>query len=57
MPLQKEFLKDQPGDTTPESRNKQLSSALVSGPFAQKRIMLIEKVEEGEPGWTIYFHG
>jgi hypothetical protein len=57
MALQKEFIKDDPADKTPESKNKRLSAALVSAALLQKGIMLIERVEEGETGWTIYFHG
>ena len=56
MALQMELLKDQPQETTPEARNKRLAAALQAPPFADKRIMLIERVEEGETGWRICYH-
>lgn len=57
MALLIEFLKDQPEETSPESRNKRLAAALQVPPFVDKRIMLIERVEEGESGWRVCFHG
>jgi hypothetical protein len=57
MAMQKDFLKDGPEDTTPEKRNMRLSSALAAAPYLQKGIIMIERVEEGEKGWTIYSHG
>lgn len=56
MALQKEFLKDDPKDTTPESRNKSLAAALGFA-YLTRKIIMIERVEEGETGWTVYFHG
>jgi hypothetical protein len=57
MPMQKDFLKDGPEDSTPEKLNMRLSSALAAAPYLQKRIIMIERVEEGEKGWTIFSHG
>ena len=57
MALQKDFVKDDPADKTPESKNTRLSAALVSAAFLKKGIVLIERVEEGETGWTVYSHG
>ena len=57
MAMQKDFLKDGPEDTTPEKRNMRLSSALAAAPYLQKGIIMIERVEEGDKGWTIYSHG
>jgi hypothetical protein len=56
MPLQKDFLKDEPQDASTEAKNTILSQTLASAPYLQKRIVLIERVEEGETGWSIYFH-
>jgi hypothetical protein len=57
MSMQKDFLKDGPEDTTPEKRNAHLCQALSTAPFNMKGIIMIERVEEGEKGWTIYSHG
>ncbi len=57
MAMQKDFIKDGPEDSTPEKLNKHLSSVLAVAPFLQKRIIMIERVEEGEKGWTVYSHG
>ncbi len=57
MPLQKDFIKDDPKDLTPQGKNKRLSSALSAEPYLSKGIMLIERVEEGETGWMVYFRG
>jgi hypothetical protein len=57
MALQKDFLKDDSQDKTPESKNARLSAALSSPVYLNKTIMLIERVEEGETGWSIYSRG
>ncbi len=55
MPLQKDFLKDEPQDAPVEAKNKRLCDALTTT-YLQKRIIMVERVEEGETGWSIYFH-
>jgi len=57
MAMQKDFIKDGPEDSTPEKRNMRLSSALATAPFNTRGIIMIERVEEGEKGWTVYSHG
>ena len=57
MALQKDFLKDDPQDKSAEGKNARLAKAISAPPHVNKTIMLIERVEEGETGWSIYSRG
>jgi hypothetical protein len=57
MPLQekKAFIKDPKADMTAREKNEYLSAKLAIAPHVKRKIVRIERIENGALGWRVYY--